>query len=154
MALWHLSERLRRAAAVMGVVSLVTSQACRSRDTRPPHRVSGTPTTSSLHQELAAVEQALDGGETREAGRLLAGTLRNVEGDIASSHARLDPSSAETFEAVRRTADRWQAGVPSSSSDARVLLSSLERQAGRVLGRGDPGFGTGGEVGQIEGSAR
>lgn len=134
MALRHLSERLRRAAAVMGVVSALGPSGCRGgHDASPARGEASDPALAAIERELAAVAGAFDGGETREAGRLLAGTLRDVEGNIASARRGLDVDAAETFEAVRRAADRWQAGVPSSDSDAHALLSRLEDQAERIL---------------------
>jgi hypothetical protein len=86
-----------------------------------------------LELHLDEVRRALTEGRTRRAGELLAAALRELESD-SRSRVALDPRAAATFEAVRRTADRWQAGVRSGAEEQRSVLQRLEEEAHRLLG--------------------
>lgn len=86
-----------------------------------------------LELHLEDVRRALTEGRTRQAGELLAAVLRELEAD-SRSHVALDPRAAATFEAVRRTADRWQAGVHSGVDEQRSILGRLQEEARRLLG--------------------
>lgn len=148
--------RLRRrtvVAAASALVVLATGASCgrRARDGRaerphltpavPPSWTSGPASATGrervLELHLDEVGRALTEGRTQRAGQLLAEALRELEAD-SGSHVALDPRAAATFEAVRRAADRWQAGVRPGGDEQRSVIGELREEARRLLGPAQP----------------